>query len=140
MVLDEGAQHEHFGPGVLHIQHHLWLHPNPSCPSAELGLPQLAQVLLLRGAHRGRARHVPSPCARGQGQKHQSLFQERTIPLPNSSCTDCGPSRTCSPGLLLFNASRYKRRDLEILVWLLSCRDGAHHRQTSCYSLARMTW
>lgn len=51
-----------------------------------------------------------------------------------------GPSRACSPALLLFNPSRYKRKALEILAWLLSCCDGAHCRQTSCYSLAWPTW
>lgn len=94
---------------ALHVQHHRWLLPKPSCPSAELGLPELAQVLLLPGARRGQARHVPSPWARGQGQKHHSLFQERTVRLPNRSCTGCGPPRACSPGMLLLTPLGIKR-------------------------------
>lgn len=53
---------------ALHTQHHGCLHPKPSCPSAELGLPELAQALVLPGTGGGQAGHVPSPSVRGQGR------------------------------------------------------------------------
>lgn len=95
---------------ALDVQLHRWLPPKASCPSAELGLPLSPAA----GSTRGPGQAGPGCVCPGRAgaPAGESLFQERT-------------SHACSPGLLLFNASVYKSRDLEMLVQLLSCYDGA---------------
>lgn len=142
VVLDGDAQHERFGPGVEACI----ARPTPSVAAPKTQL-SFSRAWL--------ATACPSPAAAGStpgpGQARPLTMctwagAETPQPFPGEVHTSPQPvihrlwaTTHLFPWDAAFNASRYKQRDLEILVWLLSCHDGAHGRRTSCYNLAWTT-